>query len=283
VGIGLLVAGGCGVDSVSAPRLSEPCVSWCVTPAPWPHDGNPFESESFTIYSDGVSHEVLAEVAGIAENVFASLRVTFELPDDVALTLPPAQQKLHIYAYKYHYQPEWGARAYWGGLMIFSLDHPRLTALTERGHYTRLMTHELVHVLQNLLVGSTHSYSTHTWFEEGLAELVSGVDAERSIWTEARLDQLIEKFGEWNPIAIENDILPPIEKIGVQYFYPMFELTMRYLLDEAGLGRSLPDARDVFLAMHNGASFRSAFQTAFGVSVSELEAEYFVRIRQFLP
>ncbi|MDH4350401.1 MAG: hypothetical protein OEW56_04555 [Gemmatimonadota bacterium] len=283
VAVGLLVWLCTACDSVTAPELTEPCVSWCNTLAPWPHDGNPFQSETFTIYSDGVGHEVLAELAEIAEDVLADLKAQFQITADVALVLPPGQQKLHVYAYKYRYSAEWAARAFWGGMMIFSLDHPRLAEFTERGHYRRLVTHELVHALQNVLVGSTHSYSTHTWFEEGLAEVVSALDAERSIWTEAALDQRIAEFGEWNPIAIDNDILPDIENAGVQYFNPMFELTMRYALDDAGLGRSLRDVRDVFLDMRDGTSFSSAFAAMFGLSVADFHDQYFARIRAYLP
>jgi len=275
------LAAACG--EATGPELTEPCVSWCNTVAPWPHDGQPFESETFTIYSDGASREALAELAEIAEDVLADLMGRFEIGSADVFVLPPGQEKLHLYAYKYHYQSEWGGQGFWGGMIIFSLDHPRLTELTERGHYTRLVTHELTHVLQNLLVGSTHSYSTHTWFEEGLAELVSAVDAERSIWTETEFDQRIAQFGEMNPIAIRNDVLPDIENVGVQYFYPMFELTMRYLMDPQGLGRTLTDARDVFLDMRDGTSFAAAFQTAFGLAVGDLQAAYFARMRTYLP
>ena len=281
--VGLVVWLGTGCESVTAPELTEPCVSWCNTVAPWPHDGKPFESELFTIYSDGASREALAELAEIAEDVLADLMDRLEIASPDVFVLPPGQQSIHLYAYKYHYQAEWGGQAFWGGMIIFSLDHPKLTEFTERGHYTRLVTHELTHVIQNLLVGSNLSYSTHTWFEEGLAELVSALDAERSIWTEADLNQRIAQFGELNPIAIHNDILPDIENVGVQYFYPMFELTMRYLLDPQGLGHSLQDVRDVFLDMRDGTSFSGAFQTAFGISVTDLQNEFFVRIRQYLP
>lgn len=281
--LGLLpwLTAACG--EATGPELTEPCVSWCNTVAPWPHDGHPFESETFTIYSDGASREALAELAEIAEEVLADLMNRFEIGGAEAFVLPPGQDKLHLYAYKYHYQSEWGGQGFWGGMIIFSPDHPRLTEFTERPHYTRLVTHELTHVLQNLLVGSSHSYSTHTWFEEGLAELVSAVDAERSIWTEADFDQRIAQFGALNPIAIHNDILPDIENVGTHYFYPMFELTMRYLMDPQGLARTLPDARDVFLDMRDGTSFAAAFQAAFGLTVGDLQTAYFARMRAYLP
>jgi len=273
----------CSDEEMTGPELTEPCVSWCNTLAPWPHDGHPIQSGMFTVYSDGASREAMVELAEIAQAVLDSLRDSFGIPSPAPFVLPPGQQTIHLYAYRYHYQSSWGARAFWGGMMIFSLDHPRLAHLTERGHYTRLVTHELTHVVQNLLVGSIHSYSTYTWFEEGLAEVVSGVDAERSILTEAALDQRIAEYGAWNPIEIRNDILPDIPNVGAQYFYPMFELTMRYLLDPQGLGHSLQDARDVFMDMRSGTSFAAAFQNAFGVTVDQLQAEYFGRIRAYLP
>jgi hypothetical protein len=62
----------------------------------------------------------------------------------------------------------------------------------------------------------------------------------------------------------------------------MFELTMRYLLDDHGLSRSLLDVKEVFLDMRDGTSFRDAFQSNFGLSVGDFQAEYFVKIRQFL-
>lgn len=280
-GLPAWLATACGEPT--GPELTQPCVSWCNSVAPWPHDGNPYTSGNFTVYSDGARREALVELAEIAERVLADLIDRFEIASTTRFVFPPGQDRIHLYAYKYHYQAEWGGQSFWGGLLIFSLDHPRLTELTERGHYTRLMTHEMTHVLQNLLVGSTHSYSTHTWFEEGLAELVSEVDWERSIRTRAEFEQRIAQFGELNPIAIRDDILPPIENVGTHYFYPMFELTMRYLLDPQGLGRTLPDARDVFLDMREGTSFVAAFETAFGVPVAELEDEFFVRMREYLP
>lgn len=274
---------GTACSSSTAPELPYPCVSWCNTVAPWPHDGNPFESEHFTIYSDGASRAALAQLAEIAEEVLTVLMTRFEIPSREMLLLPASQQTIHLYAYKYHYQAEWGAQGFNAGMIIYSPDHPRLTQYTERGHYTRLVTHELTHVVQNTLVGSNHAFSTHTWFEEGLAEVVSELDRDRTIWTEADLNRLVARFGELNPIAIRNDQYPNIERVGVDYFYPMFELTARYLLDDKGLGRLLPDFRDVFLAMREGTSFSSAFESVFGMSVDELQAGFFVRVRQFLP
>lgn len=89
-------------------------------------------------------------------------------------------------------------------------------------------------------------------------------------------------FFEPSSIPIHNDMYPAIEGVGVDYFYPMFELTMRYLLDDRGLHRSPLDVKQVFLDMRDGMSFSDAFQGNFGLSVVDLEAQYFVRIRQYL-
>jgi len=159
------VSAGCG--SVTAPELDYPCVSWCNTVAPWPHDGNPFESQHFTIYSDGASLQARMDLAAIGEEVLTDLKSRFEIPSNDLFILPADQTKIHLYAYKYHFPTQWGGQGFWGGMIIFSLDHPERTEAghTEHGNYTRLVTHEIMHVMQGLLVGSNHCYSTHTWFE----------------------------------------------------------------------------------------------------------------------
>jgi hypothetical protein len=273
-----------GCESVAEPELNYPCVSWCDTTAPWPHDGNPYQSENFTVYSDGASLQARMDVAEIAQGVLTDLKALLEIPSNDLFIFPTGQTKIHLYAFKNHNPTQWGGKGFWGGLFIYSLDHPekREAGLTELGGYTRLLIHELTHVIQNLLVGSSHSYSTHTWFEEGLGEFVSALNPERSILRLTDLNDLIAQYGELNPIAIHNDMLPAIEGIGSNYFYPMFELTMRYLLDDQGLGHSLLDAKQVFLDMRDGMSFSDAFENNFGLSVVDFDAEYFVRIREYL-
>jgi hypothetical protein len=62
----------------------------------------------------------------------------------------------------------------------------------------------------------------------------------------------------------------------------MYELTTRYLLDSAGLGHSALDIKAVFMDMREGVTFVSAFENRFGISVADLEAEFFDRMRSFL-
>jgi hypothetical protein len=281
----LLVSCVCGAcESSTAPDLDYPCVSWCNTVAPWPHDGDPYETESFIVYGDGTSIQARKDLAAIAEKVLTDLKTLFEIPSNDLFVFPANQSKIHLYAFKNHNPNNWGGQGFFGGMIVYSLDHPqrKKAGLTELGNYTRLVTHELTHVVQGLLVGSNHSYSTHTWFEEGLGEFVSSLNPERSILSLANLNSLIAEYGELNPIAIHNDQYPAIQGVGVNYFYPIFELTMRYLLDDEGLGHSYLDVKEVFLDMRDGMSFSDAFRNNFGLSVVDFEAEYFVRIRQFL-
>jgi len=284
----LVMASTCSIaaacSSIQAPELDYPCVSWCNTVAPWPHDGKPYESENFIIYSDGASLQARKDLAWIAEGVLVDLKARLEIPSNDLFIFPANQVKIHLYTYKYHFPTQWGGQGFWGGMIIFSLDHPERTEAghTELDNYTRLVTHELMHVLQGLLVGSPHSFSTHTWFEEGLGELVSALNPDRSILSLVDLNDVIAKYGELNPIVIQNDMYPPIEGVGQNYFYPMFELTMRYLLDDRGLAHSLLDVKQVFLDMRTGMSFSDAFASNFGLSVFDLEEDYFARIRQYL-
>jgi hypothetical protein len=205
----------CDVE-VTMPDLDFSCVSWCGTIAPWGHDGNPYESLNFTVYSDGASLQARKDLAAIAEQVLADLKTSFDIPNNDLFVFPGAQSKIHLYAFKHHNPTQWGGQGFWGGMMVYSLDHPEKTeaGLTEIGNYTRLVTHELTHVLQGLLVGSIRTYSTHTWFEEGLGELVSSLNPERSVMNLSDLNSLISQYGELNPIAIHNDVYPQIQGVG---------------------------------------------------------------------
>ena len=276
--------GGGGGGEPVKPALEFPCVSWCSTIAPWPHDGQPYESEIATVYGDGTSLEAKKQLATIAEDLLDEIETLLAL-QPVEQYLPRlGQSKLHLYAYHYHNPQQWGGTAWIGGFMVYAIDHPERSAagLTELGDYTRLIKHELIHAVQNLIVGSNHSYSTHTWFEEGLAEFLSELNPQYRIDTLTSFDERVATFGTLNPIAIENDVLPDILNVGSHYYYPMFELTMRYLLDPKGLGAELADVKGVFEDMAGGTSFEEAFSNRFGMPVHTLRTEFFTRLRAYL-
>ena len=89
----------------------------------WPHDGNPYESWNFLVYSDAAGREARQSVAEIGKELLTELAAEFGIVGDEMFRFPPGQDKIHIFAYKNRYPQAWGARAYYGGLVIWSLDH----------------------------------------------------------------------------------------------------------------------------------------------------------------
>lgn len=103
------------LQSVDGPELYYRCVSWCNTIAPWPYDGNPYETDNYVIYSDGVSLEALRILGEYAENALVLVKSELGADNDTLLACPPGQDKLHIYAYKYRFPQDWGGQGFYGG------------------------------------------------------------------------------------------------------------------------------------------------------------------------
>jgi len=254
--------------------------SWYRTGFRWPHDGKPYESEHFVVYSDAASLTARREAAEIGEELFGVLKTEFEITDTL-LRFPDGQTKIHIYAYRDHYERAWGGWGYYGGLMIFSLDHPIRD--TEIGNYTRVLKHELMHVVEGLLKGTDNPNLVDVWLTEGIAEHVSGgTQSTEPIETLVELEALVTSFGEINPITQHRyggyEIGTPIAGA----YYVMFELAVRYLLDPVGLGGAETDVRDTYLDARDGVGFATGFEQRFGVSLADFEAEFFERVRGWL-
>jgi len=249
----------------------------------WPHDGHPYESMNFIIYSDAARQETRESLANVAEGLLAELIVEFEIAPESMFQFPPKQDKIHIYAYRNHYPQQWGMRAYYGGIIAWSLDHERRN--TDLGFYKPVLKHELVHVVESLLKGRDVArmpvdVRVHAWFSEGLAEAMTGGTSGGAIQGKDRLTALITQYGRRNPIAYTNDgvlnsALVSHPMIGFDYYYPMSQLAVEYLLDEDGLGRSPQDVRDIFLDMAEGVDFSTAFENRMGISIQEYENEFF--------
>ena len=66
-------------------------------------------------------------------------------------------------------------------------------------------------------------------------------------------------------------------------YYPIFALTYSYLMDSVrGHGASIGDCRALFQLMKEGAAFTSAFETAFGISISYLEENFYDIMEDYL-
>jgi hypothetical protein len=278
----LVTLGGCGESSSDfepvAPEDMVASGSWYAREA-WPHDGQPYESAHFVVYSDAAAPDAREATAEIAENLWSDLLIRFDV-DEAELVFPAGRDRIDIYVYKNRYPERWGMRAYQAGLIAWSLDHDRRS--TDRDGYAPVVEHELVHVLETLLKGrdSTIEPMVDTWFSEGLAEAVAGGTSGGPVRGRDQLSNLLAAHDGQNPIALKRDSMYEADN---DFHYPMFQLAVEYLLDPQGGGRSLEDARDLFLDMADGTTFEEAFGRHMGMPLDRYEAEFFALVDGYLP
>jgi hypothetical protein len=265
--------------------------SWYKTQFKWPHDGDPYEGAYVVVYSDGASLEARQTLAAIAEELLVKVKQELAITSDTLLLLPHDQEKIHIYAYRYQNPTTWSGQAYYGGLIVYSADQEERAkaGLTEPEPYRAIVTHEMVHVVQGLLLGSVHPSLVDEWLSEGLAEYLGTASIEPPVHSLARLDELTAAFGELNPIAQHIGDEYTVEQ-GNKYYYPMYELAVRYLVDSEGRGVPKSAFRDLFLDQRGEEpcyvgtcpEFGVAFETHFGLSLQEYEDRFFELMRAYL-
>ncbi len=292
LGAGLIV--GCSKVSDQSPD-SENMVdsgSW-YSREQWPHDGNQVETEHFVVYSDAASPEARHTVAEIGEELLTELVAQFGIVEDEMFRYPPGQDKIHIYAFKNRYPQAWGARAYYGGLIIWSLDHQKRD--TDLDNYVSVAKHELVHVVESLLKGRdvakvAVAIRVNMWFSEGFAEAVAGGTSGGVIRDQAYLDRLTATYGPLSPIAFRTDgqvmDLYSEEELGsayMEYHYPMYQLAVEYLMDADGLGKSPQDVARIFTDLAEGTNFSTAFENRMGISLTDYEEQFFDLMDGYLP
>lgn len=253
--------------------------SWYVR-EPWPHDGRPIESESFVVYSDTATAEARREVADVAEDLWGELLDDFSIEAGM-LRYPDGQDKLHVYAYHDHDPQDWEARAYYGGLIMWSPDHRQRS--NEGTRFAPVVKHELVHVLQWLIAGRPDPHPVDVWFLEGLPEAMSGGTTGGAIRSLDELDDLTADYGTLSPISVKTYSQITSPHAGEYFHYPMFQLAVEYLLDEDGYGRSPADVRDVFIDVAGGASFEAAFEERMGTRLDDYDRDFFDLMEGHLP
>ena len=274
-GSGCASSGGDGAILGSGAVVNEG--SWYVRHA-WPHDGNPVESANFVVYSDAASLQARDEVATVAEEVWAELLDELAI-DAGMLRYPEGQDKLDIYAYHDYDPQDWGGRAYHGGLLVWSPDHPQRQSGIN--HLSPVVKHELVHVIQWLITGG-ETRPVDTWFIEGVPLALAG-DVRYSIEGRDQLDRLTGEYGAVSPIAVKSYSQISNPEAGEYFHYPMFQLAVDYLMDDEGHGRSPADMRDVMIDVAQGDSFEAAFEHRMGLRVDDFENEFFGLMDSYLP
>jgi hypothetical protein len=288
---------GCA-DSSSQSERPDPAQmvdsgSWYSRGERWPHDGKPYESESFVVYSDGASLEARQRLAAIAEEVLVEVVDEMGVDPGTMFRFPADQDKIDLYANRYNVLEGGGARAYYAGVIIWSFDREAGREATDVTTVRTTLKHELVHVVEALLKGRftgdvpvRDPRRMPTWFSEGTAEALSGGTTGGAPRTLDQIDGLIADYGRINPIAWTVD-LPPSEIFSSdaypRYYYPMAQLAVDYLLDPRGLAKSPEDLAAVMLDMGNDVSFAEAFENHIGISQSDYETQFFTLMDGYLP
>jgi hypothetical protein len=258
----------------------------------WPHDGHPYETEHFVVYSDGASLKARQRVAALAEEVLAEVVDEMGVDPATMFRFPAGQDKIDIYASRYHVIERagvtGGATAYYAGIIIPSFDSEVAHEETHVWAVRCGLKHEMVHVVEALLKGNYvgdipvgDPRRMPVWFSEGTAEAL-GCTSLAAPRTLDEVNARIAKYGRINPIAWRVDYWAPGDEYW-EYYYPMAHLAVDYLLDADGLGRSPHDLAAVMLDMGAGTSFASAFKAHIGLSQSEYQAQFFPRMDAYLP
>lgn len=256
------------------------------------HDGQPYESEHFVVYSGFSSMEARAYVAGLAEESFTELKATFEITSDAELWYTTPDKMIDIFAMRYQGADiRYTGVAYRDGFLVIAYDSPRydLEGFTPE-RYKSLVKHEFMHDLEFLLLDS-QNFEPHTdvWFREGVATYISGPRASDITTREQLLEWMDLRQalrGQGNPIAVHewNDFPPEILRAGrTGSYYPSFGLAVAYLVDPEGHGKSWSDVKGVYVDMREGDPFALAFENWMGMSVADYEESFFDLMLAYLP
>lgn len=289
------VVSGCA-DSSSSSERPDPAQmvhsgSWYVREQ-WPHDGKPVESEHFFVYSDGASQQARRRLADLAEDVLAEAVDEMGVDPATMFRFPAEQDKIDIFANRYNVLEGGGARAYYAGIIVWSFDSETGQDSTDVRAIRLNLKHEMVHVVEALLKGRYvgdvpvgDPRRMPVWFSEGTAEALSGGATGGAPRSLEAMNALITEYGRINPISWQVDlpVSDSVLRAYSNYYYPMAQLAIEYLLAPNGLGRSPEDLAAVMLDMGNDVSFASAFGTHMGISESEYEQQFFARMDTYLP
>lgn len=243
-----------------------------------PHDNRIYESSHFLVFSDASSDDVKIQTSHIAETAFEQLKQAFNISSSSELGIVDRDSKLKIYANRHNSRISSHVFAY--GFVLFALDSP---GSVQREHYDRMVKHELMHVFQHLFGLGLNGYDDwpEVWFSEGVAEFMSG-GVLPVITSQRAVHEWLAHEDHVNPISIHRfqDYPVPIARIGE--YYPMFELAVRYLLNQRGHGKALSDIRLIYEALGNDDSFTEAFERYMGMSVDTYEESFLELMLEFL-
>lgn len=243
-------------------------------------DNKVLETENALTFSDASDDWAKIEYARMTEVSFAEIKELFEIATSAELGIVDRTTKMTIYSnrYKVHRQ-----NSKFNGFILYGLDSPEWGNMPQNDPdfyvwYQRMVKHETVHVVEYYYTGAKGR--THEWFNEGLAEHVSG-GAFIPVTTWAQVEEWRQNPDHVNPITIYNSY--PVDWTRVGEYYPMFHLAVRYLLDPRGRGRTYRDVKALFRAIGDeNLRFDEAFETHMGLVETEYEAHFYGWIEAYL-
>ncbi len=281
-----MMCGGCGKNPVAAEGCWVSDIPFVVNPAnlEYGHDNRIFESDHFLTFSDASSDEIKIRFAAYAEQAFSEILAAFHIPFASFLGISGTYTKMTIYTNK---QSGMIQLAFPYGFILDGEDSEtcRHWPAEMKKRYYQQVKHETMHVVQfmlGVLPNDDNSYEPDKWFNEGLAETVSG-GFFIPIMSKVDFRTWKNQFGSVNPVSIHqwSDLPIPANEVGG--YYPAFGLAVRYLLDGRGLGRNYRDVKAMFFELaHRESTFPEAFEKYMGISLSEYEDTFFQRMDAYL-
>jgi len=249
--------------------LTSPSVSDYV------HDNLIYETEHFLVYSDAADDHTKIQFANMAEQAYQELKSFFLLSYHYNFTIQRDDPTTKIQIICNRNDPR-SQRSFFYGFMLYTIDSPYCFA-TEENLY-REIKHELVHVFQMYLDGSSRRYE-FGWFREGLAEYAADGGFFSRITTLAYFNQLrniLDNAGI-HPLKIRWSELRNHEGEVHAATYSMSGLAMHYLLDPSGSGKSVNDIRQLFSDLLHDETllFETAFENNMGIDVHDFEDQFY--------
>jgi len=258
------------------------------------HDDRILETDNFLTFSDASSDDVKISYSQMAEGAFEEIKQAFEIQSSEALGIKIDDRSTKITIFSDRYLDH-SNMAFSTGFLLVALDSPVASAwfgddkARLKDWYQRTVKHETMHVMQWLLGldwDSKISWSQRWgrtwpefWFSEGIAEYISG-GSFQPIETINQVNTWCENPQHINPISVRRSDDSPVPDSRIGEYYPMFGLAVRYLLDEAGLGKSFVDVREMYRDMRKTVSFRESFEKFMGISVEYYEEHFFELITE---
>ncbi len=266
--------------------------SWSQAVRPYKHDGHPYLSANFAVYSDFSAPDERRYVAEALEGHLQDLEAALGIVTHEELDGWTPETRIDVLSLRAQADTViWNGTAYRYGFVIHAPDSRRYAqAGYSRVLYDQLLRHELMHVVEYYLVGRNGTdESVETWFQEGVAMVMGGVPPGRigNVGDLRRWRQSMAPYaGQGNPVLIRSERDYPLEiqadaeKLGG--YYLAFELAMRYLLDPKGGGKTPQDVKRLYLAIREGVPFAPAFEAVMGLSVQSFAAGFWTLMEAYL-